>query len=824
MQFIGEHLLPGQLGHFCAVLSFAASLVAMIAYFKSTQAIVPEEKESWRRIARAAFATDIAAVLLVVATMYYMISSHYYEYFYVWNHSSNEMQTRFLLAGFWESSEGSFMLWTFWHCVLGTILIRTAGKWEAPVMTVLSFTQFCLATMILGIYFFKAKVGSSPFILMREFEAGAPIFSDPHYLQSPVMQDGKGLNPLLQNYWMVIHPPVLFLGFASTIVPFAYAIAALWTRQFKDWIKPVMPWALFSAAVLGTGIMMGAAWAYESLTFGGFWAWDPVENASLVPWLVMICGIHTGLAFRHTGHSLRITFAFYILSFLLILYSTFLTRSGILGDTSVHSFTDLGMNTQLVLFLAIFVVPAIVLFVIRYKQVPAVKDEEAVASREFWLFVGSLLLFLSAVYIISYTSLPVVNKLFGTHLAPAADVLYAYNKIMILVVIVIGILTGITQYLKYKKTPKGFLIRKIGVPTVIALVLAVLLISFGHFDYLKYGEGYLIAIWIGVAAGLYAVVANAAYIWVGLKGKMKTAGASVAHVGFGMVLLGILISTSKMKVVSQNTSGISVPGLLDPKGHPEDPMENLTLVKDMSFGMQGYKVTYLGDSAGGPKDSKRYFHLRFTRTDPGTDQLKEDFAIYPDAFVNPKGEQGGGLLANPDAKHYWNRDIFVYLTSLPNPDNTEDTSTFRQHSLKPGDTLFYGSGLMILNHVIHGTDGREGITTDANDSVFTADITVFAKDSTMHKARPVLVVKNGRMENFPDTVMSQSLILNFQGATAKGITLGVRESTSVLDFITIKAYEFPFIGVLWLGVAVMVAGFLISMVRRVKERSSLKAV
>jgi cytochrome c-type biogenesis protein CcmF len=242
----------------------------------------------------------------------------------------------------------------------------------------------------------------------------------------------------------------------------------------------------------------------------------------------------------------------------------------------------------------------------------------------------------------------------------------------------------------------------------------------------------------------------------------------------------------------------------------------------MSFRMSGYQVTYLGDSAGGIKDPKRYFHLHFTRTDPATETLKEDFNIYPDAFINPKGQEG--LLANPDSKHYWNRDVFVYLTSLPNPDNTEDTSTFREHSLKPGDTLFYTSGLMILNHIVHGTDNREGILTDAGDSVFTADITVHAKDSTLYKARPVLVVKNGRLVEFPDTVMSQSLILNFQGATAKGVSLGVRESNSVLDFITIKAYEFPFIGVLWLGVLVMVAGFLMSVVRRVRENRSLRAV
>ena len=159
-----------------------------------------------------------------------------------------------------------------------------------------------------------------------------------------MIKDGNDLNPLLQNYWMVIHPPVLFLGFASTIVPFAFAIGGLWTKRFTEWTKAALPWALFSAGMLGLGIMMGAAWAYESLNFGGYWAWDPVENASLVPWLVLVAGVHTLLIYRHTGNALRTTYLFFILSFLLVLYSTYLTRSGDLQDTSVHAFTGDGIT------------------------------------------------------------------------------------------------------------------------------------------------------------------------------------------------------------------------------------------------------------------------------------------------------------------------------------------------------------------------------------------------------------------------------------------------------------------------------------------------
>ncbi|HEX8355796.1 MAG TPA: cytochrome c biogenesis protein CcsA, partial [Segetibacter sp.] len=359
MEFIGEHLLPGQIGHFFAILSLVASLVATVAFYKAANINGIADKKSWMRIARVSFLLETVAVVGLFTTLYYIISNHLFEYKYAWQHSSRALQVEYLLSCFWEGQEGSFMLWSFWHCVLGWVLIWKAKVWEAPVMTVVSFAQFCIATMLVGFYFWGAKVGSSPFVLLRHegFFDTAPVFLEGGQLRKDYLtlwRDGNGLNALLQNYWMVIHPPVLFLGFASTIVPFSYAVAGLWKKDHSGWTKPAIPWAAFSVGILGVGIMMGAAWAYESLTFGGYWAWDPVENASLVPWLVLVGGLHTNLIYRSSGYSLKSTYAFYILTFLLILYSTFLTRSGVLGDTSVHAFTDLGMNVQLYLFLNLF--------------------------------------------------------------------------------------------------------------------------------------------------------------------------------------------------------------------------------------------------------------------------------------------------------------------------------------------------------------------------------------------------------------------------------------------------------------------------------------
>src|SRR5690606_24023337 len=150
-------------------------------------------------------------------------------------------------------------------------------------------------------------------------------------------------------------------------------------------------------AVLGAGIMMGGAWAYESLNFGGYWAWDPVENASLVPWMVLVAAIHTLVIFRSTGRSLKITLIFFLLSFILVWYSTFLTRTGILGDTSVHSFTGDGnaLYWHLIAVLALYLILSIAFVLRSWRKMPRIAGEEEVSSREFWMLIGSIFLLLS---------------------------------------------------------------------------------------------------------------------------------------------------------------------------------------------------------------------------------------------------------------------------------------------------------------------------------------------------------------------------------------------------------------------------------------------
>ncbi len=827
MGYIGEHLLPGQLGHFFIVLSLVSSLVATFAYFMASRDAgtpVPAkgmsgsflagsgDPASWKKLARYAFITEVISIVAIFGILFYIIHNHLFEYKYAWQHSSLSLEFKYMLACFWEGQEGSFLLWSIWHCVIGLILIKTGKQWEAPVMTVISFAQFCLATMIAGVYIFGWKMGSNPFMLLRDsgvLDNAPALHLDfdvnqalrPDYMSS--IKDGNDLNPLLQNYWMVIHPPVLFLGFASTIVPFAFAMAGLWKKKFGEWTKPALPWALFSAAVLGVGIMMGARWAYESLTFGGYWAWDPVENASLVPWLVMISGIHTLLIYKHSGHSLRSTHLFFILSFWLVLYSTFLTRSGILGDSSVHAFTDLGMNWQLIAFMFVFLLPALFFFISRYHQIPSIQKEEKGSSREFWMFIGSLVFFLSSLVIIGKTSMPVFNKIFGIKKAPPEDPEFAYNSIQIYVAVIIGLLTAITQYLRYRETSGGHFRKKIWIPTVMAVIAMAAMAIFGNINYTKKGPLFLGSIWLAVACSVYAIIANAAYIWLGIKGKLKLSGGSIAHAGFGMVLLGILITSSNKEVLSNNNNGIATP-----LGANEDPRENLTLIKGVSSDMGKYILTYEKDSAH-PKKQLWFYSIRFKSKDG-----KEEFVLQPNAFVNYKGNEG--LMANPSAKHYWDHDVFTYITSLPNPERQKDTASYKYNQLETGDTLFYSGGYMILEKVI-SKDSLPSSIFGKNDSLYEAPIKIHSKTGSIYSVTSRLAVVKGEYLALPDTITSEGLVLQIKNVNpGKSIELGVKESDAVLKFVTLKAYKYPFINLLWFGVIITATGILISMVRRIQ--------
>ncbi|MEO6722387.1 MAG: cytochrome c biogenesis protein CcsA [Ferruginibacter sp.] len=812
MNYEGEHLWVGKLGHLFVLVAFTASLLSTIAYFIAAKKTEQGEKISWLRFARVSFILQVVSVLVVFSSIFYLCANHYIEYLFAYKHTSHELEFKYLFASIWEDQSGSFLLWSIWHCILGLILIKTSKEWEAPVMSVVSFVQVFLAMMIMGIYIFGTKIGNSPFVLTRN-EIEAPLFSMPNYLS--LMKDGVGLNVLLRNYWMVIHPPVLFLGFASTLVPFAYAYAGLTTKKFGDWVKPVLPWALFSACVLGVGIMMGGKWAYESLSFGGYWAWDPVENASLVPWFIMVAGLHTMVIYKATSHSLKATYIFAILSFVFILYSTFLTRTGVLGDTSVHAFAESGrpMFNLIRLFLATFAVTALVLFFINFKKIPSENKEEQTDSREFWMFIGALVLFLSGMFIIAKTSVPVFNAAFGTTWAPPEDVEYSYNKVMVLVAIIVGLLSAITQYLKYKRTPASFTLKKIALPTLAAALITVALAIFYPITYYKGGIPFLIAIYIALFATIYSVVANAWFVWAGLNGKLKGAGGSIAHIGFTLMIAGMLISSGNKKIISEEKFKDFVIEMgIDPLTKQQDnPAENINLLRHVPKKMGPYDVTYINDSMG-HETGRRFFHLAFQRKDNETDEVKESFTLSPDVYLM----KDNNMSSNPDTKNYLTHDVFTYISYALNPEANKDTSQFKVYEVAEGDTMFYSKGYMVLKQVLKNPASNK-FNIVANGPSVSAEIDIFAKDSSRYKASPMILIDSLQtIRQVDDTVYAQNLYFKFAGVSSdqKKLKIGVKESDKMIDFVTLKAYIFPYINLVWLGLILMAVGIVMSLIRR----------
>jgi len=314
------------------------------------------------------------------------------------------------------------------------------------------------------------------------------------------------------------------------------------------------------------------------------------------------------------------------------------------------------------------------------------------------------------------------------------------------------------------------------------------------------------AIWMAVACSIYTIVANASYIWLGVKGRLRLSGGSVAHVGFGMVLLGILISSSKKEVLSNNVGGIPAP-----LGEKEDPRENLTLVKGLTVDMDRYSLTYEGDSAH-PKKPLWFYKVRFKSKDG-----KEEFVLTPNAFVNYKGNEG--LMSNPDARHYWTHDVFTYITSIANPEKRVDTTAFRPYRLKLGDSLFYSKGWMILKGVeAKPTDTLPEHLFGKNGSVHQATFEIHSKTGSVYTISPILAIAKGEPIAVPDTATAESLILQLQKVNPdNSIEVGMKESNAVMNYITLKAYKFPFIRLLWFGVAITAIGIIMSMVRRIQQ-------
>lgn len=804
IEYVGERIWAGALGNTFVIIAFTAGLLACSAYFFGV--VRGDTQGSWKKLARTSFYIHAAAVLGIVVTLITMLAGHMYEYHYIWQHSNSEMPMRFIFSAFWEGQEGSTILWLFWHAVVGTILLHTSKKWEYRVMSVFMSAQVLLSTMVLGVFVFGKMIGSNPFtILLRQHPefTNVPFLQNPNYLQ---MLDGTGLNPLLQNYWMTIHPPTLFLGFALTLVPFAFAVAALWKGDFKSWVKPALPWSFTGVGVLGLGILMGGAWAYESLSFGGFWAWDPVENASLVPWLTLVGGAHLLLIQRSKGASLVWTFALLILTFILILYSTFLTKSGVLGETSVHSFTDMGLSGQLLVYLGFFVLLGFGMLAYRYKQIPKKKKEDPLWSREFWMFVGALVLLLSGFQIFFSTSIPVWNKLFGTDMAPPGDPNAHYNAFQIPFAVVVALIIGLTQYLRYKKTPVNVFMSKILRDALIAAVVTLI----GAVT-LEMKEPLLLTL---LFASVFAVAANTDYLIRGIKAKNGAIGSAMAHLGFALLLVGALVSQGKQEVISNNTTRYDLTTL--DSNYSND--ENILLMLDDTVEMAKYNVAYRGKKKEG---IHVYYDVEYI--DPGTKEKL--FTLQPFVQLNERM----GNVAEPSTKNYWNHDVFTYVKyaeleerQAENKDKWHDPE---EHTVKAGDTIYGSTAIFVFTGLnpVKSAAVKDSFGLSETDLLVRANLLAFDFDTKSHLLQPYFGAKNAQIVTFPsvsDEIFVKVDFVKIDPETEE-MTFAISEKKNrIKEFIIMKAVVFPYINILWIGCVLMVIGTVTAVVTRIKRNSA----
>ena len=503
----------------------------------------------------------LAAFALLGAIVYSKTVGGVYRFDYAFSHTSNDLQGFYRAAATWSGQEGSFLLWGSWTAIIGFLVFAKAGRYEARVMpffvTVLTFLA-CILLM------------QSPYKLIPGLSI-AELAKHPGFLQFP--RDGQGLNPSLQNYWMTIHPPTIFFGFASLAVPFCYAIAALIWKDYEDWTPRVMPYALLTCLTLGVGLFMGGYWAYETQGWHGFWAWDPVENASFFPWLAITALVHGLVVQKDRGGMAKTTTFLGLLGFWLFLLGTFLTRSGALAGNgpdgqmlSIHAFDNIakGGLVLMVVMLAGYGILGLGLWVWRFPTIPARKTTgDALLSRDFAFFLAVVLMVIACAIVTFGTTWPLL--LSWMHRPPAALKPTFYNRIMLPLSVVTGLLMGVAPWLAYRKTNSETFLKKMLIPWFVMLAFGFFMLFWvmgaqhdlqatANLDdpaWVEKTHAWIspavqrISVMALASLGFLAALSNSMLAFKVFRSrKPLAAGGWVAHVGIGLMMVGIITSNT----------------------------------------------------------------------------------------------------------------------------------------------------------------------------------------------------------------------------------------------------------------------------------------
>ncbi len=754
--------------------AFAGALLSSILYFLSSGGTAKYVKQ-----ARMLF--HVSAILTISSTAFllYLIMTHQFQYTYVWNYSSRDLPWNLLIATFYAGQEGSFHLWAFLMALLGVFLLpylanrdseKLPGnlpndKYEPLVMgTFTLLSAFLLFIMII----------KSPYMFVwQSFPADVQLGFIP--------EDGRGLNPLLQNFWMSIHPPILFTGFTSLSIPFSFAIAALIKNRYDKWMKLALPWTLFGGMILGLGIMLGGYWAYGVLGWGGYWAWDPVENSSFVPWLLIIGAIHTMVAEEKVGKYKRTSLILCVLAYGMVLYSTFLTRSGVLGDASVHSFVDPGQEVYLflVVFLAIFAGGGLALIAFRFKSLRTEKAEGQVnlLSRESALFVGAITICATALVIAVGTSWPIISK--GT-VEPDF-----YNRMNLPLAILIASINGISILLRWKHSDEKSFFKSLYLPLGFTAAITIVLVIMGVRDFLMA----LLA-----AASFFAVFINGEIAFTIFRKNKSKAGAYIAHMGVMLLFLGVIGSARYSE--EENVSL--------PLGEPKEVLG-------------GYMLTYKGATEIPGDHEKYHFNVIVQKDDRA-------FLLQPVMYYSEYSE---GIMKNPDIANLVTKDLYLSPMALEEPGQFTpndihsfnkgeekdingmkvkfidfDRSKFNRDEMEAGKTNIMGAELEVT------IDGK-------------TEKVIAEQEMSQNGSSPIPVKPLGN-----DKFTFYLTKLSVAGESTVDIAIiddnKMQQEQGAPETLVLTASVKPFINLVWGGTIVMVIGFYFALIarhRRIKSET-----
>jgi cytochrome c-type biogenesis protein CcmF len=739
---------PGVVALWGALL---AGLASVVFYFRADRGHT--EALPLARNTYTAFATCIVAA---AGTLMALILQHRFDVSYVNAYSSRDLPLHFLISTFWAGQEGSFLLWLFWGAIIGLFVWRSAREQEAPVMIVY------LATF-LGVVAILCK--QSPFKL----------------LPPPVPEDGVGLNPLLQDPWMVIHPPVMFSGFASLSVPFAFAIAALWKKRWDGWVTRAIPWALFTFLTLGTAILMGGYWAYKTLGWGGYWGWDPVENTSLVPWLFTAALVHGMFLQRARKRHRKVNLILASGAFITILYGTFLTRSGILADFSVHSFIDLGITGWLVGILLGFLGLSVAMIAWRWRSIPVFAEEEPpLLSRSVLFILGIASFCVLGFVILLGTSAPLLTRLTGN---PSQVQTPFYNRTALPGAILIGLLVALVPFVSWKGETGKDIASSSRRSLLVALAGTVLAFILGARQ-----AATLVVLFVAFYAAdmnLRAVVRKAK------NGKWSGAGGYLAHVGLGIMLAGIIVSG----VYSRST--------------------RLTLPVNEPTDVAGSKLTFLRVIPGSAT-RKQAVEVR-VQTPEG-----KVYYAYPKMYINSRTNQ---LMVNPAIHNTATGDFYIAPQSY-DPGQPEQVG--RDVKLNKGTTQSIdGTGFTFRDF----NADRSAMMKGEKTVLVLTDVTITPPDGSKHDVtlRSVFHLDGAETESpfvevpgVPGGKMSVVAVSPSDGSVVLRMT-GVSKDPkaeyqpATTESLSVDVTQKPLIGLVWGGFYVLMAGALLAFVKRARE-------